>query len=81
MTDGKIALEKFTDVPRVPEMRVRTRYPKRRIRNLYGNTVLISRVYSYLSSIKTSYTLVIFIFGPGIADAESTALSTTPSMS
>ena len=33
-------------------MRVKTRYQKRRIRNLYGNIVLISRVYSYLSSIR-----------------------------
>ena len=59
MIDGKIALEKFIDIPWVPEMRVRTRYQKRRIRNLYGNTVLISRVYSYLSLVKiiihTSY--------------------------
>ena len=39
MTDGKIVLEKFTDVPRVPEMRVRTRDQKIRIRNLYENVV------------------------------------------
>lgn len=37
LTGENIGLEKFTDVPRVPEMKVRLRI--RRIRQLHENTV------------------------------------------
>lgn len=37
LTGGNIGLEKFTDVPRVPEMKVRLRI--RRIRQLHENTI------------------------------------------